>query len=110
MQDSLLAKEEAVENVPSLRLQLEQCRQEFLETQKRQEQLEDIFANVADAIIASDTEGRIVEVNRAACELLGYTKEELLLMHPWDFVTSATREEILALIQNAEQGVCLTVP
>lgn len=110
MQDSLLAKEESVENVQSLRLQLEQCQQELLETQKRQEQLEDIFANVADAIIASDTEGLIVEVNRAACELLGYTKEELLLMHPWDFVTSATREEILALIQNAEQGVCMTVP
>ena len=64
------------------------------------EQMEGLFAHVVDAIFVAETDGRIIDANPAACALLGYTKTELLAMHLWDFVVSASRGEILRLIQN----------
>lgn len=40
-----------------------------------------IFDNVNDAIFIHDLEGHFLDVNRIACERLGYTREELLQMH-----------------------------
>jgi PAS domain S-box-containing protein len=84
----------------SLRLELERCQRKLDESQKRAAQMEDLFAHVADAIFVAETDGRILDVNPAACALLGYGKEELLAMHPWDFVVSASQDEILGLIRK----------
>jgi PAS domain S-box-containing protein len=84
----------------SLRLELELCQRKLEESQKRAAQMEDLFAHVADAIFVAETDGRISDVNPAACALFGYGKEELLAMHPWDFVVSASQDEILGLIQK----------
>lgn len=43
-----------------------------------------LFNNSSDEILVSDFEGNIVEANKAACEVLGYTKTELLTMHMTD--------------------------
>ncbi|MFI4861613.1 MAG: PAS domain S-box protein [Phycisphaerales bacterium JB063] len=40
-----------------------------------------LFERVMDAVFISDMEDRILDVNVAACELYGYTREELLTMH-----------------------------
>jgi PAS domain S-box-containing protein len=40
----------------------------------------EFFETAGDAIFVEDAEGRYVEVNAAACRLLGYTREELLSM------------------------------
>lgn len=37
-----------------------------------------LFEEAADGIFVADSDGRYIEVNRAACELLGYTRAELL--------------------------------
>ena len=37
-----------------------------------------VFANALDAIMLADDSGRYVDVNPAACALLGYTREELI--------------------------------
>lgn len=79
------------------RLELEKCRQ-------RLEHMEGLFAHVADVIFVADPDGRIVDVNPAACRLLGYSRPELLAMHPWDFVTSASQDEILGLLRNMKQN------
>ncbi len=39
-----------------------------------------LFENANDAIFIHDFDGRFIEVNRTACERLGYTREELLNM------------------------------
>jgi len=46
-----------------------------------------LFDNAGDAIFIHDREGYIIEANRPACERLGYSREELLTMHPRDFNT-----------------------
>jgi PAS domain S-box-containing protein len=37
-----------------------------------------------DGLFINDATGRFVDVNRAACESLGYTREELLALSVWD--------------------------
>jgi len=48
-------------------------------------------------------EGRFISVNDAMCELLGYSREELLQIHPLDLLSEASRrlfEERLSDMQN----------
>ncbi len=92
-----------------LRLELNRLHSELAECHKRMEQMEGLFAHVADAIFVAEPDGRIIDVNPAACSLLGYSKEELIGMHPWEFVVSASRDEILQLIRHMERQVPVTV-
>ncbi len=48
------------------------------ELEQRKAFIENLFRAIADAVIVSDREGTIVTVNRAATELLGYRKDELV--------------------------------
>ena len=82
---------------------------EFAEHGSREALLELLFASVADAIFLAEPDGRIIDANPAACAMLGYAREELLGTRPWDFVTSASREEILELIRGTKRGVPVTV-
>ncbi len=40
--------------------------------------------SVSDALMWVDADARIVEVNAAACDMLGYTRKEMLKLHVWD--------------------------
>jgi diguanylate cyclase (GGDEF)-like protein/PAS domain S-box-containing protein len=40
-----------------------------------------LYHNAGDAIFVADLEGHLIEVNQAACDYLGYSREELLRMH-----------------------------
>jgi PAS domain S-box-containing protein len=91
--------------VALLRHELEQSQRKFDRCQKRLAQMEGLFAHVADAVFVVECDGQIIEVNPAASELFGYSKEEFLAMHPWDFVTSIPREEILAAIDSMKNGM-----
>src|ERR1700741_1482290 len=42
--------------------------------------------HAADAFFLTDEKGRVLDVNRRACESLGYTRDELIGMSPFDFV------------------------
>src|SRR5262249_52114824 len=46
--------------------------------------------HAADAFFLSDEQGRVLDVNRRACESLGYTRDELIAMTPFDFVPDLT--------------------
>ena len=50
-----------------------------------------IFASVGDAVFLETLEGSIIEVNDKACELLGYTREELLALKVSDLVPPDAR-------------------
>ncbi len=91
------------------RLEMERCQLARDKSRGRVEQLEGLFTHMADAIFVTELNGQIIEVNPAACAMLGYQATELLGKHPWDFVTSAPREEILGLIQKMKIGTPVAV-
>lgn len=82
---------------------------DFNDCQQRMEQMEGVFLHLADPVFVAELDGRIIDANPAACTFLGYARAELLKLQPWDFVTSASREEILAMIRGMSAGVPLTV-
>jgi PAS domain S-box-containing protein len=92
-----------------LQLELERLRSELDRCTTRLQLTEKLLEQVADAVFVADLDGRMIDVNPAACSLLGYEKQELLKMRPWDFATSASWEGILALIGTMPLGDPVTV-
>ena len=70
--------------------------------------LENIFKTTADGIIVSDPEGYITMVNDATEKMLGYSKDELIGMHPTELGIEGSehekkREEFITQLQ--EEGL-----
>ncbi len=55
--------------------------QQFIRTQKAESRYMGLFQDSIDPIILTDKHGLIVEANSRACELLGYEREELILLY-----------------------------
>jgi PAS domain S-box-containing protein len=62
-----------------------------------------------DAVFLHGLDGRLRYVNDAACAFLGYNRDELLSMCPWDFVINDSRDDILALWRGMAPGVPVMV-
>jgi PAS domain-containing protein len=65
-----------------LSLELERCQLARDKSHGRVEQLEGLFTHMADAIFVTELGGQIIDVNLAACAMLGYEASELLGKHP----------------------------
>jgi PAS domain S-box-containing protein len=59
-----------------------------------------LLEQAPDSVFLHGLDGRFVYVNDEACASLGYSRDELLRMHPWDFVLSDSREYIVHLWQD----------
>ncbi len=63
-----------------------------------------VFDNAGDTIIIHDLNGKILDVNKIACDRLGFTREELLRMTPMDFdspeYAKLVPERILQIMAN----------
>ncbi len=66
-----------------------------------EERFRSLFDFANDAIFIHDIGGKFVEVNRTACERLGYSREELLAMGPTDI----DAPEFAALVPIREQAL-----
>jgi PAS domain S-box-containing protein len=66
-----------------------------------------LLEHMADALFLHDMTGRILDVNRRACESLGYTREALLNRHVWD-ITTTPPEMVAQVWQRLEQEAPLT--
>jgi diguanylate cyclase (GGDEF)-like protein/PAS domain S-box-containing protein len=53
-----------------------------------------VFENAADPIFILDITGHFIEVNQAACDHLGYSRDELLRMGPRDVDDPSAQEKI----------------
>ena len=60
--------------------------------------------HAADAFFLHDEQGRILDVNRRACESLGYARDELLGMTPTDFDPDVTPALIEDLVRKLFAG------
>jgi PAS domain S-box-containing protein len=92
-----------------LQLELERLRSELDRCTTRLQLTEKLLEHVADAVFVADLDGRIIDLNPAACSLLGYERQELLKMRPWDFATRASWEGILELIGTMPLGDPVTI-
>ncbi len=54
--------------------------------QESERKFKNIFDSISDPIFIHDLEKCFLEVNKAACEKLGYTCDEMLQMRPGDFI------------------------
>jgi PAS domain S-box-containing protein len=65
-----------------------------------------LFNSSSDGIYALDFDGHLIEVNQVICDVLGYSKEELMNMHLTDIKSSKCAELIPSIvneIKNKEQ-------
>src|SRR5246500_1826022 len=97
-----LETEQLRSEVESLRSKLDLC-------STRLHLAEKLLAHASEPVFALDFDGRILEANPAACSLLGYGRDELLKMRPWDFATRASWKGILELVGTLPLGAPVTV-
>ena len=69
---------------------IEQCRRRF----------QAVFENSLDGILLMDDAGHFVDANPSMCQLLGYSREELLKLSVWDITTAPDRERIPDLMAS----------
>ncbi len=55
-----------------------------------------------DRIVILDQNGKVCEANQRYAEMLGYSPEELLTLHMWDWDTHYTKEQLLEMIRLAD--------
>jgi len=54
--------------------------------------------------VFDDDTGKLIDVNRQACESLGYTREELLRLEPYDFDPDVSANDIAAMRAQMDAG------
>ncbi|MGA8347589.1 MAG: PAS domain S-box protein, partial [Isosphaeraceae bacterium] len=67
-----------------------------------------LVEQAADAFFVLDENGRFVDVNRRACEILGYSRPELLEMRVVDVVQEIDREDVGGVLSRVESGRAFT--
>ncbi len=72
--------------------------------QAKSEQLSVLFEYASDPIFVADEQGRYIDVNSAACRLLGYTREELLQLTTIDVMAPGDEAQHEAALQNVRLG------
>ena len=65
--------------------------------------------HAADAFIVHDREGKLVEVNRRACEQLGYSREELLGMRVTDVEKDLDAQALEEVLRQVRPGQVKTI-
>ena len=64
------------------------------ELREREQQLRDLFESSPDAVFVEDVHGYVLDVNPAACEFHGLTRDELVGMHVSALVPPDERERV----------------
>ena len=94
--------------VRSLQRELERHREKIRELLRRREYLEAILEAAPDAIVTLDRNHRIIDWNRGAEKLFGYTEEEVKGMNIDDLITSDTVEsEARGFTKDILRGVSI---
>ena len=62
----------------------------------------------ADALMIHAEDGTVVDVNRQACESLGYTRQELIGMKPADFDAGLDETGLRRVVEQVEAGDAVT--
>ena len=69
-----------------------------------EEKLKEIFDRAGDGLLVAEGDGRFVDLNRAACELLGYSRDEMLSMSVADIIPPEDLPRSRSLRDRAREG------
>lgn len=72
--------------------------------QKSERRFRLLVENSPDAFFLHDMAGAIQDVNKRACEMLGYSSEELRTMHIWQVEAVCPPENLQAIWKNLQPG------
>ncbi len=78
-------------NVAALAASAIQNARHFNRARDAEERYSSLFENSADPILITDAQGRITDVNRKFCQMLGYTREEILQQEAFALTTHPQR-------------------
>jgi PAS domain S-box-containing protein len=56
-----------------------------------------------DGIVVLDQNGKVFEANQRFANMLGYSMEEILQLHVWDWVTQKTQEQLLEMARTVDE-------
>ncbi|MGM0432141.1 MAG: PAS domain S-box protein, partial [Spirochaetota bacterium] len=56
--------------------------------------LEPLFSHAQDGIVIIDEQHKVISANPKFCSMLGYSLDELLSLHTWDYVVGYSEEDI----------------
>jgi len=59
-----------------------------------------IFEYSRDGIVVFDQSGKVRESNKSFADMLGYSQEEMLQLHVWDWDAQLTRDQILEIMRD----------
>jgi PAS domain S-box-containing protein len=110
--DDYLTKENMSRLCPAIERELREVevkRERELALSRSEDRFKRLVEQAADAIFVHDLEGRFVDVNRQACESLGYTREELLGMSVADIETTFRAGSLEKLWTRIASGPPLTL-
>lgn len=74
-----------------------------------EERFRSVMEQAADAFIIYDLDGRIIDVNHAACESLGYSRDELLKLSIPEIEENFESEKIAQRWQNMSMGKAIAI-
>jgi PAS domain S-box-containing protein len=70
------------------------------ESKRKEDEYRTVIYTSFDGFCTTDFSGRVLDVNEAYCQMLGYTREEFLRLHVRDFEASESPEETVAHFQK----------
>lgn len=73
-----------------------------------EERFRNLFGQTTDALFLHDSQGKILDLNRAACQSLGYTFEELLNSNISTFAEAFSPKRLKKLTGNLKAGEAAT--
>jgi len=70
-------------------------RKQLLEANRNESEFREfLFKNDRNGLVILDSDHKVIDVNPRFCEMTGYTAEELLTMHTWDFDDIMTEKQV----------------
>jgi PAS domain S-box-containing protein len=95
--------------VEALEVQAEKSRRDEETIKKSQVKYQSLFETSTDAIFLETFDGQILDCNQAACDLLGYSKEEMLKLRVEDLLPDDIRAELPAFLRKLAEENHLVV-
>ena len=105
------AFDQMTENLRTSTTSIDNLNKEIIERKQAEEALVDeatrrriLIEQSRDGIVVLDQDGGVYESNQRFAEMLGYSSEEILQLHVWDWEFQFTREQLLDMLLSVDEA------